>query len=91
MIQSAAYKALLFVILVVAFHLVEELVKRFVHTGHFAGAFSQTHMNDLIGRGVVVFCTFLPLFAFREARRVLGEERFKELFFRSGASDRWGK
>jgi hypothetical protein len=31
-----------------------------------------------------VFCTFLPLFAFRELRRVLGEERFAALFFRSG-------
>jgi hypothetical protein len=90
LIQSAAYKALLFVLLVFAFHLVEELVKRFLHTGHFAGAFSETHMNDIVGRGVVVFCTFLPLFAFREARRVLGEQRFLDLFFRSGARDRWG-
>src|SRR3984885_6488268 len=53
LIQSAAYKALIFVLLVFAFHLVEELVKRFVHTGHLAGAFSQTHMNDIVGRGVV--------------------------------------
>lgn len=89
LILSAAYKAFLFVLLVFAFHLVEELVKRFLHTGHFAGAFSGTHMNDLVGRGVVVFCTFLPLFAFREARRVLGEQRFLDLFFRSGARDRW--
>jgi hypothetical protein len=89
LIQSAAYKALIFVLLVFAFHLVEELVKRFVHTGHLAGAFSGTHMNDLVGRLVVVFCTFLPLFAFREARRVLGEQRFLDLFFRSGAPARW--
>lgn len=89
LIQSAAYKALIFVLLVFVFHLIEELVKRYLHTGHFAGAFSETHMNDLVGRGVVVFCTFLPLFAFREARRVLGQERFVDLFFRAGAKDRW--
>jgi hypothetical protein len=87
---SAAYKALLFVMLVFAFHVVEELVKRFLRSGHFAGAFAETHVNDLVGRYVVVYCTFLPLFAFREVRRVLGEQRFVDLFFRSGASDRWG-
>jgi hypothetical protein len=85
LILSAAYKALLFVLLVFAFHLVEELVKRFLRSGHFAGSFAETHINDLVGRAVVVFCTFIPLFAFRELRRVLGDERFKELFFRSGA------
>ena len=89
LIQSAAYKAFIFVLLVFAFHVVEELVKEFLRTGHFAGALSQTHINDVVGRGVVVFCTFLPLFAFREARRVLGEQQFLDLFFRSGARDRW--
>jgi hypothetical protein len=90
LIQSAAYKALTFVLLVFVFHLVEELVKQFLHAGHFRGAFSETHINDVIGRGVVVFCTFLPLFAFRELRRVLGEQQFVDLFFHAGARDRWG-
>jgi hypothetical protein len=86
LILSAFYKALLFVLLVFAFHLIEELIKRFLHTGHFAGALRPAHWNDLLGRAIVVFCTFLPLFAFRELRRVLGEKRFIDLFFRSGAS-----
>lgn len=86
LILSAFYKAILFVMLVFAFHLVEELVKRFLHTGHFLGAFRQVRVDDLLGRGVLVFCTFLPLFAFRELRRVLGEKKFMDLFFRSGAS-----
>ncbi len=89
LIVSAAYKAVIFVLLVFAFHVVEEFVKRFLHTGHFAGALSSTHVNDLVGRGVIVFCVFLPLFAFREARRVLGEQRFLDLFVRSGARARW--
>ncbi len=86
LIMSSVYKAILFVLLVFGFHLVEELVKRFLHTGHFAGALSMMRINDLMGRGVIVFCTFLPLFAFRELRRVLGEKRFLDLFFRTGAS-----
>jgi len=85
LILSAAYKAILFVVLVFVFHLVEELVKRLLHNGHFAGALAQVRVNDLLGRGIIVFCTFLPLFAFRELRRVLGEKKFMDLFFRSGA------
>ncbi len=89
LVVSAAYKALLFVMLVFAFHLVEELLKQFLRKGHFAGTFAETHVDDLVGRYVIVYCTFLPLFAFREARRILGQQRFVDLFFRSGASDRW--
>jgi hypothetical protein len=85
LILSAAYKAILFVVLVFVFHLVEDLVKRLLHNGHFAGALAQVRVNDLLGRGIIVFCTFLPLFAFRELRRVLGEKKFMDLFFRSGA------
>ena len=43
------------------------------------------HINDLIGRALVTFCTFVPFFAFREVRRVLGEDKFQDLFFYSGA------
>ncbi len=84
---SAGYKALLFVLLVFAFHLVEEFVKHILHRGNIAGAINEVRIDDLLGRSIVVFCTFLPLFAFRELRRVLGEERFAALFFRSGKID----
>lgn len=84
LILSAAYKSILFVVLVFVFHLVEELIKRLMHSGHFAGALAQVRVDDLLGRGIIVFCTFLPLFAFRELRRVLGERQFIDLFFRSG-------
>jgi hypothetical protein len=36
-----------------------------------------------VSRSIVVFCTFVPLFAFRELARVLGEEEFRRLFFAS--------
>jgi hypothetical protein len=84
LILSASYKALIFVVLVFAFHFLEELIKRVLHKGHIAAELGETHINDLLGRSVVVFCTFIPLFAFRELRRVLGEEKFAALFFRSG-------
>jgi hypothetical protein len=50
-----------------------------------ATALRDIRIDDLLGRSLVVFCTFIPLFAFRELQRVLGEENFRALFFGAGA------
>jgi hypothetical protein len=83
--QSAAYTACVFSLLVLAFHIVEEVIKRLWHGDNIASASHEMRIKQLLARTVVVFCTFLPLFAFRELRRVLGEENFRALFFRSRA------
>jgi hypothetical protein len=85
LLLSSAYKALLFGLLVFGFHIVEEAVKRLLHGENMAGALHNMHINDLIGRALVTFCTFVPFFAFREVRRVLGEDKLQDLFFYSGA------
>jgi hypothetical protein len=87
---SALYKAFLFSLLVFAFHIVEEAIKRRWHGENFATAYHGIRVNELLARSVVIFCAFLPLFAFRELRRVLGEENFWSLFFRSGATMKTG-
>jgi hypothetical protein len=79
---SAAYKAFLFSLLVFAFHIVEEVIKRLWHGESFGTAYHRIRINELLARTLVIFCTFLPLFAFRELRRVLGEDEFRALFFR---------
>jgi hypothetical protein len=33
-----------------------------------------------LARAIVIFCVFIPLFAYRELRRVLGEDKLVELF-----------
>jgi hypothetical protein len=85
LLLSSFYKAFLFGLLVFGFHIVEEAIKRLLHGQHMAGVFSDMHIDDLLGRSLVVFCTFIPFFAFRELRRVLGEDKFNALFFRAGA------
>jgi len=84
--QSALYKALLFSLLVFAFHVVEETIKRRWRGENFTIAYHAIRVNELLARSVIVFCTFLPLFAFRELRRVLGEDKFWSLFVRNGAT-----
>lgn len=81
---SAIWKAFVFVLLVLAFHIVEEVIKQLVHGKEIAEAFRETRIDDLLGRGLVIFCTFITLFGFREVRRVLGEEKFQAMVFGSG-------
>ena len=85
LLLSSAYKALLFGLLVFGFHIIEEVVRRLLHGEAVVGALHNIHINDLIGRVLVTFCTFIPFFAFREVRRILGEEKFQALFFYSRA------
>jgi len=88
LLLSALYKAFMFCLLVFAFHVIEEVIKRLVHGSDIAIASHEIRIDELFGRIVVVFCTFIPLFAFREFRRVLGEEKFYNLLFRSEEAGR---
>ena len=82
---SSVHKAFMFGLLVFGFHIVEETIKRLLHGEQLAGAFHNIRLDDLLARTIVIFCTFIPFFAFRELRRVLGEDKFRDLFFRTGA------
>jgi hypothetical protein len=84
LLLAAIYKAFLFTLLVFAFHVVEELIRLLIHRENMATALREIRIDDLLGRSLVVFCSFIPLFAFRELQRVLGEEKFRALFFRTG-------
>jgi hypothetical protein len=84
--QSALYKAFIFGLLVFAFHFVEEFVKRVIHGKPFGTVWHDIKLDDMIGRTIVIFCAFIPLFAFRELRRVLGEEKLYALLLSTEAS-----
>ena len=83
LLVSAVWKAFVFGLLVFAFHVVEELIKRLIHGSDVAKAATDIRFEQLAGRSIVVFCGFVPLFAWREFRRVMGEESFVDLVFGS--------
>lgn len=83
LIYLALYKALLFGLLVFAFHIIEEVIKHLVHGQSISPVFRETRIDDMLCRTLIIFCTFIPLFAFIELRRVLGEDQFSALFFKS--------
>ena len=84
LVLSALWKAFVFTLLVLAFHVVEEIIKRLIHGDAMAEASRNLRFDELAGRCLVVFCVFIPFFAFREFRRVMGEEEFKALVFGKG-------
>jgi len=86
LIVSIVWKAFVFGLLVFAFHVIEEIVKRLIHGADIEKASRHLRIDQLGSRVIVVFCTFIPLFAFREFRRVMGEEEFRRLLFRSGSA-----
>ena len=82
--QSVLYKSVVFGVLVFAFHLLEEFVKRLIHHRPAGSVLHEVHLDELFGRSLIIFCVFIPLFAFRELGRVMGEEKLHELCFKSG-------
>jgi len=85
---SAAWKAFVFGLLVFAFHVVEEVIKRLIHGADIVKASRGIRFEQFAGRAIIVFCVFIPLFAFREFRRAMGEEEFRSLVFGSGGASR---
>jgi len=81
LLVSAVWKALVFGLLVFAFHVVEEIVKRLIHGVDIENASHHLRLDQFASRAIVVFCTFIPLFVFREFRRVMGEEEFNGFVF----------
>jgi len=77
--QSVLLKSLIFAALVLVFHVVEEVVKRIIKSEPSGTVMHGLHWTDMVSRALVVFCAFVPLFGFRELRRVLGEEKLYAL------------
>jgi hypothetical protein len=83
---TAVIKAFLYSCLVLAFHFLEEGIKNLIHGKELGSAFHDIHIDDLAGRTLIVFCTFVPLFAFREMRRIMGDQEFNALLFKKRPS-----
>ena len=82
---SCVYKAFVYGVLVFAFHIVEEVIKRLIHGKDIVGVFREVRIDDLLARSVIIFLTFIPFFAFRELGRVMGPDKLRDVFFRTGA------
>jgi hypothetical protein len=78
---SAMWKSFIYSLLVFAFHIAEEIIKRIIHGASVEKASRAIRFEEFGARAVIVFCTFIPLFIFLELRRVMGDDAFGSLFF----------
>jgi hypothetical protein len=78
--QSVLLKSLIFGLFFFAFHLLEEFIKRLYHHEPAGTVLREMQWEQMLARAIVIFCAFIPLFAYRELRRVLGEDKLVELF-----------
>lgn len=90
MYQSVLIKAFVFSLLVLAFHFLEGFVKRLIHHEPAGTVLREMDPLQLIARSIIIFSTFIPLFAFIELRRLLGDEKFYALFSKCPPTDNPG-
>jgi hypothetical protein len=88
LIYSTLYKTVVFTIFVGFFTLLEHEIKGLWQGKEFTGGlmeFFEKGMHELLANSLIVFVSFIPFFAFRELRRVLGVGTLWGYFFRKGA------
>ncbi|MGW8162024.1 MAG: hypothetical protein ACWGN1_07240 [Desulfobulbales bacterium] len=83
LIFPTIYKTVVFTLFVLLFSILESTVSGLLHGKGMAGGLPEIlggGRYELLGRSLIVFCAFLPFFAFRELGRILGKGRIRELF-----------
>lgn len=87
LIIPTLYKVILFSLFAVVFEILEHVIGGFLHGRDLAGAFQEimsAGWDELLARTLVMLVAFVPLFAFTETARVLGEGKMRELFVNKG-------
>jgi len=77
--QTIVLKSLLFGVFIFAFHIVEEFIKRLFHHEPVWTVLHRLSLEQLAARSIIILVALVPLFAFRELNRVLGESRLQTL------------
>ena len=85
LIIPTLYKTVVFTLWVVLFSFAEAALSGLYHGRGLLGGLQELlgqNRYELLGRSLIVFCAFLPFFAFRELGRILGKGRIRELLLK---------
>src|SRR5215471_4550271 len=84
LLVSTLWKTLMFGLLILAFAVLERVVGAAIHHRPIAEEFQLTGRQgyELLARTNLEVVALIPLFAFRELSRVLGEGKLQALFFK---------
>lgn len=84
LLVSTLWKTVMYGLLIVAFAVLERVVGALIHHRPIAEEFQLTGRQgyELLARTNLEVVALIPLFAFREVSRVLGEGKLQALFFK---------
>jgi hypothetical protein len=84
---SILYKSLVFSVLLIGFHIVEEMVVGLIRGRSIAQSFPAAgggSVQAILSRGAIEFVALIPFFAFREIGRVIGKSELWSLLLTRG-------
>ena len=87
LVVPTLFKSAVFTVLYLTVHTLERIVDALIHGARLA---SSLNMELIYGNGKIlsqatfIFLAFIPFFALREVRRVMGNDHFRYLFFGRG-------
>ena len=81
---TTLFRTIVFTLWTGVFSVLELVVEGLWHGESPAGSIHEltSDVYRVLARALIVFCAFIPFFAFKELGRVLGEEKIISLFFR---------
>lgn len=81
---SVLYKSLIFAILLVAFHLLEEAIRAWFESRPLSTVVTESggSLAGIAAYAAIFFVVLIPFFAYEEVARVLGGRTLWDLFFR---------
>jgi hypothetical protein len=88
LIIPVLYKMVIFLAFCVLFDLLEDFIKGWINTGSPGSAYSElvhNHFSKIWLAGMVMLAvSFIPFFMLKELGRIIGHEKFRDLFLRKG-------
>jgi hypothetical protein len=90
LIYPVLCKSLLFALVLVSFHIVENVITGWWHGKAVLESIfgiGGGGIKGILSVGVIMFVVLIPFFAFREINRVLGSAALRTLLFERGAKD----
>lgn len=94
LIYPTLYKTVVFTLFVGVIKLIEHVIKGLWKGEGLTGGFIEFFgkwPHELLANSLVVFVAFIPFFGVKELGRVLGQDKIRELFFRSRAEQGFEK
>jgi hypothetical protein len=85
LIYPTLYKSLVFTLFVALFTMAEGTIRGYFQGKGLSGWTDELHglgKYEFLAHSLMVFCMFLPFFAFKEMSKILGKGKIGQLFFR---------